>query len=95
MQSIPVIELKHLSKGQLKALRIADNKLGQGGHWDERLLAESFLELKELKVDFDLSITGYTLPEIDLAILKLHESGKIKSNDDRVDATTGIGVCEA
>jgi DNA modification methylase len=95
MQRIPVIELKHLSKGQLKALRIADNKLAQGSHWDERLLAENFLELKELKVDFDLSITGYTLPEIDLAVLKLHESGKVKADDDRVDATTGVGVCEA
>jgi hypothetical protein len=53
MTRIPVIEIKHLSKAQLKALRIADNKLGQNSHWDERLLAESLLELKELDGEFD------------------------------------------
>src|SRR5882757_9751709 len=60
MPRIPVIEIRHLSKGQLKALRIADNKLAQHAHWDERLLAESFLELRELDVKFDLSITGFS-----------------------------------
>ena len=47
MARIPVVEIRHLSKAQLKALRIADNKLGQNAHWDERLLGESLLELKE------------------------------------------------
>src|ERR1700736_1517197 len=48
MPRIPVVEVKHLSKGQLKALRIADNRLAQHAHWDERLLGENLLELKEL-----------------------------------------------
>jgi len=39
---------------------IADNRLAQNAHWDERLLGESLLELKELDRDFDLSIRGYT-----------------------------------
>lgn len=42
---IPVVEIRRLSKAQLKALRIADNRLAQHAHWDERLLGESFLEL--------------------------------------------------
>jgi hypothetical protein len=29
-----------LSPPQLKALKIADNKLAQNAHWDERLLGE-------------------------------------------------------
>jgi hypothetical protein len=95
MQRIPVVEIRHLSKGQLKALRIADNRLGQNAHWDERLLGENFLELKELDVDFDLSITGFTLPEIDLSLLKLHESQKrVETDDDQIDAATGVPVCE-
>src|ERR1700679_1062065 len=73
MLRIPVVEIRHLSQAQLKALRIADNKLGQNAHWDERLLAENFLELKELDRDFDLSVTGFSLSEIDLAIQKLSE----------------------
>src|SRR3984885_8923169 len=58
MPQIPVVEIKHLSKAQLKALRIADNKLAQNAHWDERLLNENLLELKNLEPDFDLSVTG-------------------------------------
>ena len=71
MPRIPVVEIRHLSQAQLKALRLADNRLAQHAHWDERLLGESLLELKELDPDFDLSITGFSLPEIDLSIQKL------------------------
>jgi DNA modification methylase len=92
MQRIPVIEIRHLSPAQLKALRLADNKLGQASHWDERLLAESLLELKELDRDFDLSITGFSLPEIDLAIQKLSEP--VVEDIDGADSRTGAPVCE-
>ena len=93
MPRIPVIQIRHLSKAQLKALRIADNRLAQHAHWDERLLGESFLELKELDVDFDLSITGFSLPEIDLTLQKLQGTGTAET-DDEVDATTGVAVCQ-
>src|SRR6185437_2008543 len=92
MQRIPVIAIRHLSPAQLKALRLADNQLGQASHWDERLLAESLLELKELDRDFDLSITGFSLPEIDLAIQKLSEP--VVEDIDGADSRTGAPVCE-
>ncbi len=93
MLRIPVVEIRHLSEAQLKALRIADNKLGQNAHWDERLLAENLLELKGLDRDFDLSITGFSLPEIDLAIQTLSEV-LVVQNDDASSAT-GVSVCQA
>jgi DNA modification methylase len=93
MPRIPVVEIKHLSKTQLKALRIADNKLAQNAHWDERLLGESFLELKELDVDFDLSITGFSFPEIDLTLQTLQE-GVTEATNDEADAVTGVQVCQ-
>jgi hypothetical protein len=93
MPRIPVVEIRHLSKGQLKALRIADNRLAQHAHWDERLLGENFLELKELDIEFDLSITGFSLPEIDLTLQKLDE-GKIEGPNDEDDALTGVPVCQ-
>ena len=92
MPRIPVVEIKHLSKTQLKALRIADNRLAQNAHWDERLLGESFLELKELDLDFDLSITGFSLPEIDLTLQTLQE-GMTEGTNDEADAVTGVPVC--
>jgi DNA modification methylase len=92
MLRIPVVEIRHLSQAQLKALRIADNKLGQNAHWDERLLAENLLELKALDRDFDLSITGFSLPEIDFAIQKLSET---LVQDDDASSATGVPVCQA
>jgi DNA modification methylase len=92
MQRVPVVEIRHLSRAQLKALRIADNRLAQHSHWDERLLGENFLELKELELDFDLSITGFSLPEIDLALQKLDE-GSIFGNKNEADVMTGVPVC--
>jgi DNA modification methylase len=92
MPRIPVVEIKHLSKAQLKALRIADNKLAQHAHWDERLLGENFLEIKELDIEFDLAVTGYSLPEIDLTLQKLDE-GEIGVQDEP-DAITGVPVCQ-
>jgi len=92
MPRIPVVEIRHLSVAQLKALRIADNKLAQNAHWDERLLGESLLELKELDRDFDLSITGFSLPEIDLAIQKLSETAV--EDGDFASSETGVQVCQ-
>ncbi len=93
MPRVPVVEIRHLSPAQLKALRIADNRLAQHAHWDERLLGENFLELKELDLDFDLSVTGFSLPEIDLAMQKLDERLIVDANDE-ADATTGEPVCQ-
>jgi DNA modification methylase len=93
MPRVPIVEIRHLSPAQLKALRIADNRLAQHAHWDERLLGENFLELKELDLDFDLSITGFSLPEIDLAMQKLDERLTVDANDE-TDATTGVPVCQ-
>jgi DNA modification methylase len=92
MPRIPVVEIRHLSAAQLKALRIADNKLGQNSHWDERLLGESLLELQTMECDFDLSITGFSLPEIDLAIQKLSDP-VVADPDDDIGSETGVAVC--
>jgi DNA modification methylase len=93
MLRIPIVQIRHLSAAQLKALRLADNRLAQHSHWDERLLGESFLELKELEIDFDLSITGFALPEIDLCLQTLHESERIAPDDEQLNSTTGVAVC--
>jgi DNA modification methylase len=92
MLKIPVIEIRHLSLAQLKAFRVADNKLAQNAHWDERLLGETLLELKELNPDFDLSITGFSLPEIDIAIQKLSQVSI--EDEDSSSSLTGVSVCE-
>ena len=92
MPRVPVVEIRHLSPAQLKALRIADNRLAENAHWDDRFLGENFLELKGLEIDFDLSITGFSLPEIDLAIQRLDDELFVGPNEE-VDAIVGVPVC--
>ncbi len=62
LAEVPTITLEGLSEAQKKAYIIADNKLALNAGWDEELLRVEFDELKEL--DFDLTLTGFTLDEI-------------------------------
>ena len=57
MTEVPVIELTHLSKTQVRALIIADNKLAMNAGWDEALLASELGELKDL--GFELDTIGF------------------------------------
>lgn len=62
MDTVPVVELAHLSEAQKRAYVIADNKLALNAGWDNDLLALEFAELQEL--GFDLSLTGFSTDEI-------------------------------
>ena len=70
---VPVIRLEHLTPDQVRAYRIADNRLTDCSTWDERLLAEQLKELAESDLDFDLEAIGFDMPEIDLRIQSLGE----------------------
>jgi hypothetical protein len=56
---------------------LADNKLAMNAGWDEELLAEELKGLLEIDLDFDIGVTGFSIPEIDSLIdgLAPEESG--------------------
>lgn len=60
---VPVVIAENLSKAQVKAYRIADNKVGEYAEWDNDLLKIELEQLKEL--DFDLELTGFNLDDLD------------------------------
>jgi DNA modification methylase len=68
---VPVIRLQHLTPHQVRAYRIADNRLTDCSTWDERLLAEQLKYLSEAELDFDIEAIGFEMPEIDLRIQSL------------------------
>jgi hypothetical protein len=68
LATVPTIRLDHLSKEQIRALVIADNKLAELAGWDQDLLALELQGLAELELDFDLEVIGFETPEIDLLI---------------------------
>ncbi len=69
---VPVVIADHLSSAEVRALRIADNKLAELSDWDAEALQMEFADLMDLgltgELDFDLDITGFELPEIDILI---------------------------
>jgi hypothetical protein len=72
MTDVPTVRVDHLTPAQIRAYVIADNKLAENAGWDRALLA---LELKELSVElnFDVTVTGFEIPEVDLLIQDLNE----------------------
>ena len=62
MDTVPCIELSHLSEAQKKAYILADNRLAMNSGWDTQLLT---LELKSLDDEgFDLEMLGFDADEL-------------------------------
>ncbi len=68
MTSVPCRVLSGMTAEEMRAYALADNKLALNAGWDEELLALELSELQALDLDFDLEITGFSIPEIDILI---------------------------
>jgi|APTNR8051073442_1049403.scaffolds.fasta_scaffold08426_3 ParB-like chromosome segregation protein Spo0J len=73
LAEVPVIRLAHLTPEQVRAYRIADNKLTELGGWDEEMLAAEFNDLKG--DGFDLSLTGFSDRELDALLGPINGDG--------------------
>jgi DNA modification methylase len=64
--SVPTLRLSHLSDLERRAYVLADNKLALNAGWDQEILA---IELQALiDLDFDVTLTGFSLAEVDLTL---------------------------
>jgi DNA modification methylase len=73
IDEVPTLCLEHLTPAQVRAFRIADNKLTENATWDERLLAQQLHDLSLSGLDFDIEVTGFEMGEIDLRIASLED----------------------
>lgn len=83
---MPVVRLEHLSPAQVRAYRIADNRIAELSDWDEELLRLEIVDLSDLDLKgepgFDLSLTGFDMPPLDIIL----EGGATnKEETERVD----------
>jgi DNA modification methylase len=66
IESVPTLKLSHLSAEERRAYVLADNKLALNAGWDMEVLS---IELQALiDLDFDVTLTGFSLAEIDLTL---------------------------
>ena len=89
LNEVPVIVADDLTPEQIKAFRLADNKVSEIAEWDEDLLA---IELEELEnLDFDMSDFGF---EEDEKLLPVDDEdvgeGKTFEHVLRIDKTQVI-----
>jgi DNA modification methylase len=63
LETVPVIELGHLTEGQKRAYVLADNRLAERAGWDRELLALEVADLGALGVD--LGTLGFEAAELD------------------------------
>lgn len=63
LKEVPTIIADDLTPEQIKAFRLADNKVGEIAKWDEELLNAELDELADL--DFDMTEFGFDLPDIE------------------------------
>jgi DNA modification methylase len=69
MTEVPIIVLEDLTDEQIQAYILADNKLAENAGWDKEILAIELQHLMTIEgLDFDVTVTGFEIPEIDLII---------------------------
>jgi DNA modification methylase len=72
IDAVPTCRLSHLSEAEKRAYILADNKLAANAGWDKELLAIELQGLIEL--DFEIELTGFEMPEIDLILEEADEA---------------------
>jgi DNA modification methylase len=90
--TVPCRRIENMSPAQKRAYVLADNKLALNAGWDEEILAIELQGLLESDTDIDITLTGFSIPEIDSLIEGLSPSESGDPADDelpplREDAT--------
>jgi len=84
MSEVPTIRLANLSPDQVRAYVIADNRLAEKAGWDKAILAIELQHLLTIDGEFDVTITGFEIPEIDLLLTATSDK---PDPDDDFEAT--------
>ena len=92
LEHVPTIRLEDLTEAEIRAYVIADNKLAENAGWDRELLAIELQGLIELDIDFDVTITGFEMPEIDILIGELDDDEEDDPADDVPEVDDGPPV---
>ena len=68
LETVPCVRLDHLDDAQKRAYILADNKLAEKAGWDPEILKIELQHLTSLDLDFDVTITGFEMAEIDVLL---------------------------
>ena len=81
MDEVPVVVADDLTPAQIKAFRIADNKVAEKASWDFPKLAD---EIRDIDTDFDFTELGFGEFELDVLL----NGNDFEEDDEFLNATT-------
>lgn len=92
LKEVPVHIAVDLTEAQVKAYRIADNRVGEEAEWDYDLLK---LELEDLgNSDIDLSLLGFDPEELDDLLVDEDEIDSLPSEEDNQIPDKVDAICK-
>lgn len=68
MKFVPVICITHLSDVEIRAFRLADNRIAELAEWEPEALALELRDLTDIDLDFSIELTGFDTAEVDIRI---------------------------
>jgi DNA modification methylase len=89
LAEVPIIRVLQMSPAQVRAYRIAEQRLQEQAPWDEQALGLIFKDLSDQDLDFSLDLTGFSTTNIDLLI------DGIEQNPADPDPSDGVMIPDA
>ena len=68
LPTIPCVRVDHLSKDEIRAYMLADNKHAENAGWDQELLAQELSDLNLTMPDLEFDAIGFSIAEVDSLI---------------------------
>ena len=90
IRKVPTICLDSLTEDQVRAYILADNKLAEKAGWDHSILAIELQHLASVDLDFDVSVTGFEVGEIDLILQEA--AAQEETEEEPVELSVGPAV---
>ena len=87
---VDVVVVENKSPEEYKALRLALNRIALDAVWDDEGLRTVLEEL--ISVDFDLDLTGFSAPEIDLRLNLDLPQANVEENGSDIPALEAIAI---
>ncbi len=82
--TIPCVRVDHLSKYEIRAYMLADNKHAENAGWDQEVLAQELSDLNLTMPDLDFDAIGFSMAEVDSLIAGLAPVEDGDPADDRL-----------
>jgi DNA modification methylase len=95
LTEVPTICIENLTKQQIRAYLIADNRLAEKAGWDKQILSIELQNLVTNDEDLDVTITAFEIGEIDAIVEAANAKEGDKDDtfqmDETSQAVTGLG----